>query len=113
MAAPEDPEALPVKRKRGRPRARIKVTCGVCRDEFETIPSELARGAGRYCSEECRARARAMGLKAEAEPDRPREPTVERACERCGATFWVYPQRAKATRPARFCSWACKVAKPI
>lgn len=101
----------PEPRKRGRPKARITVTCEMCPTKFETIPAELRRGAGRYCSQECRNKAISEKRRAR-EADEPRQPTVERICDGCGGTFFVYPHRATAARPARFCSRTCWRLRP-
>lgn len=37
----------------GRRKRTVVVVCPVCSQNFETIPSELARGGGIYCSRQC------------------------------------------------------------
>lgn len=88
------------------------MTCEMCSARFETIPAELNRGAGRYCSQECRNRAISEKRKAR-EADIPRQPNVEVVCETCGVSFRVFPHRAPGTaRPARFCSNPCRLTRP-
>lgn len=97
----------------GRPRKRIRRTCGLagCGKGFDAKPSEVARGAGIYCSRECRQ----AGRRAEAgQPSRlaavrPRaEPKVKLVCAGCGERFRVNPHRDTAERQARFCSARCR-----
>lgn len=37
----------------GRPKKRIKVKCQHCGIEFETYPSEIKKGRGKFCSRSC------------------------------------------------------------
>ena len=91
----------------GRPKTRIEVICPICSGTFEAKPSEIARGAGRYCGYTCALVAAQRGVGAIPDPERPRAPPIERTCETCQKTFMVYPYRATAARPARFCSNEC------
>jgi hypothetical protein len=106
------PEPVSRKPKIGRPSTRIEVRCLVCQMPFTAPPSEIKRGAGRFCSMICRDRAQALGITGTSTRTAARKPPVERTCETCGASFRVYPYRSTTARPARYCSEACRVAPP-
>lgn len=102
----ERPEPEPeIKRRVGRqPR-----TCEMCLSSFAAFPSEIARGAGRYCSKVCRAAARSEGRRPISEPKVVRvTPSVEAVCEVCCKTFAVNPHRTTDGKKVRFCSVACR-----
>lgn len=91
----------------GRPRSRIPRVCEICGQGFEAVPSEINRGAARYCSVPCRDEARRRSMPP-VESDFPRTtPSIPINCEGCGDTFRVNPHRSTDTRRARFCSVAC------
>lgn len=101
--APEKP-----KPRRGRPPSRLKIGCELCRKEFLALPSEIARGAGRYCSTTCRDEARSRQRKPVEDVFRERPtPKIELVCETCGKPFNVNPHRSTETRQARYCSVEC------
>lgn len=110
----QESEAVPPKRKRGRPSRKIEMVCEVCPARFLTIPAEIARGAGRYCSAECRGRAATLKIAARQAPAAPRAtPRVEMVCEGCLSRFRVNPHRGPdSSRPARFCSYDCRLLAP-
>jgi hypothetical protein len=95
----------------GRPSTKVDRTCPICSLPFKAKPSEIARGSGRYCSFRCSDEAKRRDVVSLPERNR-RKPQVERTCETCLATFLVYPYRATAARPARFCSTPCRMAPP-
>lgn len=102
----EKPEAEPeIKRRLGRqPR-----TCEMCLSSFAAFPSEIARGAGRYCTKACRAAARSEGRRPISEPEVVRvTPSLEAACEVCAKTFAINPHRTTDGKKVRFCSVACR-----
>lgn len=63
--------------------------CERCGAEFRTYPSEVKKGAGRFCSRTCARGGRVL-----------------RRCEYCGAEFLVYPSALK-DNGGRFCSKSC------
>lgn len=42
----------------GRPKKTVVVACPTCGQDFETIPSEIARGSGIYCGRKCYGEAK-------------------------------------------------------
>ena len=99
------------KQRVGRPKTRITRECYQCRKEFEALPSEIARGAGRYCSGVCADVSRGR-IRTKETLERPRQPPIEIICETCLTPFRVYRGRANPARQARFCSLACRTAPP-
>lgn len=85
---------------------RVERACGQCQTVFLARPGEIARGAGRYCSLECRQRA--LSLKVAGTSVQHTKPTEDALCGGCGGSFKVYPYRdVDGPRPARYCSRAC------
>ena len=80
----------------GRPKTAVERSCPICNAMFEALPSEIARGAGRYRSLICSDEAKRRRVTAEASPEAPRTPSIERTCETCLATFLVYPYRSNS-----------------
>lgn len=98
--------------KRGRPSTQVEVRCALCGGAFKALPSEIARGAGRFCSMEHRDQARGNGIVGTAAAKRD-QPDVEVDCKACGAKFYVFPfRRPDGPRPARFCSDVCRRTPP-
>lgn len=110
------------------PSARVERHCArpSCGEAFMAKPSEIARGAGRYCSALCRDLARRNTPEGEARriseqgpspcegtpsrpvPSKPRPaPSIVLVCATCGAPFRVHPHRALPGRQAKFCSKPC------
>lgn len=80
------------------PRQRIVCTCRVCGATFDKKPSDIRRGLGIYCSQECYRQMRG-------------EPAREWTCERCGV---VFKRHASASGSFRYCSQACyRPPRPI
>ena len=82
-----------------KPRSRVEAACPICGRAFRAYPSEIKRGAGRYCGYNCAMEAARRRVKAIAEPEQPRTPAVARTCETCLKTFLVYPYRASPGAP--------------
>lgn len=59
----------------------IEVKCQQCGEIFETYPSTLKKGGGKYCSKECYLNSLSG--------------KVEVKCFTCGKSFMVYPSRIK------------------
>ena len=101
----------------GRPSTKVERTCALegCGKPFHAYPSEIARGAGLYCSRECRQASRRDGAVTRAvEPVAAvarAEPKVELVCGGCGGRFRVNPHRDTPERQALYCSQACRSAR--
>jgi hypothetical protein len=72
---------------------REKLLCDTCGKEFETYPSNIKRGGGKYCSPECYARGRRNG--------------ETRVCNTCGKEFYISQWTIKHGW-GDFCSVACR-----
>jgi hypothetical protein len=75
----------------GRPSNRVDVVCAICGITFKAKPTEIKRGAGRYCSQACAAVARQRKNPARAEPEAPRQPMTELICENLPQTVHGLP----------------------
>lgn len=73
--------------------------CLVCEKRFYTIPSQIRKGGGKYCSNKCVGVANAL-----------RDSTVAKTCESCGIAYKVKPSEAKGSR---YCSFECRKSKSI
>ena len=75
-----------------RKQSRVNCVCAQCGKEFWKYPSEIKRGGGSYCSNQCTGIARTT--------------KVECFCERCGKSFFVKPAHLKAGK-GKFCGNEC------
>ena len=86
------------KSKIGKPaynKSKLKVYCQWCKKEFDTCPSKIKFGGGKYCSIRCRI----LGLTGK--PNKRKKVTVIKECPVCKQEFRCYSQQ-------KFCSNACK-----
>jgi hypothetical protein len=79
---------------------KVLVTCQECGKTFETLQSEIKRGAGKYCSIECAGKSR-IG-----EKNHKWKPKIKHICEECGKEFEVKPYQAK-NGSRKYCSHEC------
>jgi hypothetical protein len=76
----------------------ISRVCEHCGSSFQTYPSRVKRGHGRFCSPHCKDTSRVREVK--------RAGKHPRICEFCGNTFYTYPAVIERGH-ARFCSKKC------
>lgn len=76
---------------------KIERICEFCSKRFYTIPSNIARGNGRFCSKACGYANRHKN-------------NVEKVCEWCGKKLIVMPSRI-ARGDGHFCSHKCQATK--
>lgn len=74
-------------------RTRVERKCIVCGKAFEAVPSSIAKGHGRYCSQAC---ARTLQ----------KQQRIQYTCLHCGRQFEVIPSDLNYRTP-RFCSATC------
>lgn len=79
---------------------KIKFNCVHCQKPFERLPSEVKRGAGKYCSNQCSGIARTKPKQYK------RRFKVNCECEYCGIIFKAKPSNIER-RGVRFCSRTC------
>lgn len=82
--------------------ATIETKCQICGQGFLTTEARILSGKGKYCSNDCRHKARSQQLKDD-KSSFWKGGKVERICRCCGVAFHVFPSRGKA----KFCSVAC------
>ena len=71
---------------------RVKVICIECGKEFETIPSVIKKGMGKYCSMECLGQYRSKHWTKESNP---RWKGMTKECPICHQVFHVQPSEAE------------------
>lgn len=82
-------------------RNKVLVRCQQCGKEFETIPSIIKKGYGKYCSRVCDGESKRTRYLGESNP-RWREGN-EHICAVCGAKFRT--RKSQANR--KICSFSC------
>lgn len=81
-------------------RSRVGCVCGFCGKQFWEYKSQIAAGAGKYCSKKCHSASMAKPPKVV----KPKPGPVIKVCEVCGKEYRVPPTRANT---ARACSNEC------
>lgn len=80
-----------------------KRICSVCGSEFETYPSSIKKGWGKYCSRKCMGIWRSKNLIGEKSPLWKR---IKATCPICNNEYYVMPCYAKKKR-GKYCSKKC------
>ncbi len=70
-------------------------SCQQCGEKFNTMPSRLKKGEGKYCSRACSSKAR--------------NKKSRRSCLQCGKEFFVSPSVARKGS-GRYCSVGCRAS---
>jgi len=102
---------------------KIKRICEVCGKEFETIPSRIKEGKGKYCSKECYTESQKGHTPKYITPEIKEEMRIaftgennprwkggksKRICDECGEKFERYLSPSMLQRnKGRFCSSEC------
>ena len=84
---------------------KVSVTCKECGVEFQSTPSNIARGNASFCSAMCRDNANKKRI-GELSPNW-KNAKKSRVCEVCGKVFEAYQSSIKRGH-AKFCSSACQ-----
>lgn len=74
--------------------AKVKRICEQCSASFETYPSLIKEGKGKFCSRKC--------------ANKSREKKVKRICQFCGESFKIQPNKIKRGLGI-FCSKKCRI----
>lgn len=88
--------------------------CLNCGKEFKVQPRSVKRGAGKYCSNECRLEYwnKTGILKGRIAPNKEKRTGKMVVCQNCGKEFYVIPSQFKYRNP-RYCSYECRKKEQI
>ena len=84
---------------------KIKRICKQCGKGFETTPSQIKKGGGKFCSQKCLSEWKSEHIKGKNNPAW-QGGEIKQICQTCGCEFTVTPSIIKIGK-GKFCSQKC------